>query len=540
MIKKIKASAPGKLMLFGEHAVIYNRPCLVTAVNKRISVEVSENNKNEIFVNAPDVGISKYRCQLCNLGKRKKMPKGLRFVEQGLINFYKEYGIKKAVKIKTKSEFSSKFGFGSSSAVTVALLMTLAKLWKIRIGKQKLFSLAYKTVLDVQGVGSGFDLATAIWGGTVYFVTGGKVILPIKTKKWPLIIGYTGIKADTPTLVRKVNHLYEKYPKIVNQIFDNMAQITKKAKREAKKQNYKILGELMNINQGLLDSLGVGIDRLSRLNSAARNAGAYGAKLSGAGGGDCMIALVRNLANIKLKAKIKTRNNFPKGIGVASSASGFAALTLAASGAVNLTPSKRKLSILARLGSGSACRSIPNGIVEWRKGKDSNSSYSYSLYSPNYWSLIDIVVVVDAKEKKISSTKGHGLAKKSPFFKARIDGLEQKLTAIKKAMKNKNFKKFGEILEKEALNMHAVMMTSTPSLLYWQGKTIEIIQAIKSWRKEGLKSYFTLDAGPTVHVICLKKNLSSVKRKLSQISGIKMLVVNKATRGAHFLNKHLF
>ena len=291
-MKKVRVSAPGKLMLFGEHAVIYDRPCLVTAVNKRIWVEVSENNKDEIIVNAPDVGISKYHCKLSNLGKQKRIPKGVRFIERGLINFYEEYGIKKAVRIKTKSEFSSKFGFGSSSAVTVALLAVMAKLWKIRMEKRKLFSLAYKTVLDVQGVGSGFDLAAAIWGGTIYFVTGGKVILPIKIKKWPLVVGYTGIKADTPTLVRKVNNLYKKYPKVVNQIFDNMAQITKRAKREAIKQNYKALGELMNINQGLLDSLGVSTSELSRLNLAARNAGAYGAKLSGAGGGDCMIALV--------------------------------------------------------------------------------------------------------------------------------------------------------------------------------------------------------------------------------------------------------
>ena len=156
--KPVKASAPGKLMLFGEHAVVYNRPCLVTAVNKRISVEVSEKDGNEIFINAPDVKINKYHCQLSSLGKQKKIPKGLRFVEQGLINFYNEYGIKKAVSIKTKSEFSSKFGFGSSSAVTVALLTAMAKLWNLKIGKQKLFSLAYKTVLDVQGVGSGFDL----------------------------------------------------------------------------------------------------------------------------------------------------------------------------------------------------------------------------------------------------------------------------------------------------------------------------------------------------------------------------------------------
>ena len=249
---------------------------------------------------------------------------------------------------------------------------------------------------------------------------------------------------------------------------------------------------------------------------------------------------VRNLANFKLKAKVKTKNNFPKGTGVASSASGFAALSLAASGAAGLKLSKRKLSILARLGSGSACRSIPDGLVEWRKGKDNDSSYSYSLYSPKYWSLVDMVVAVDAKEKEVSSTAGHELAKESPFFTARVNGLMQKLKAIKKTIKEKDFEKFGEILEEETLNMHAVMMTSTPALLYWQGKTIEIMQAIKKWRHEGVKSYFTVDAGPTVHVICLKKDVLAVKRKLSQISGIKMLIINKVTRGAHFLNRHLF
>jgi len=249
---------------------------------------------------------------------------------------------------------------------------------------------------------------------------------------------------------------------------------------------------------------------------------------------------VRNLADIKLKAKVKTKNNFPKGTGVASSASGFAALSLAASEAAGLKLSKRKLSILARLGSGSACRSIPDGFVEWRKGKDSNSSYSYSLYSPKYWSLVDIVAMVDVKEKKVSSTKGHGLAKKSPFLATRVNGLGQKLKIIKKTIKDKNFEKFGEILEEDTLNMHAVMMTSTPAILYWQGKTIEIMQAIRSWREEGTKSYFTIDAGPTVHIKKKKKDVLSVKRKLSQISGIKMLVVNETAKGAHFLNKHLF
>ncbi|MBP8591485.1 mevalonate kinase [Candidatus Shapirobacteria bacterium] len=292
-MKEVEVSAPGKLMLFGEHAVVYNRPCLVTAVDQRMMVAMEISARQVIEIEAPGVGIRNYRRKVKDLGKGTNIPKGVRFLERAIKNFFDQYQVESGLKIKTKSEFSSQFGFGSSSAVTAATLEGLSILLGINLSKKELFNLAYKTVLDLQGVGSGFDLAAAIWGGTVYFVTGGKRIIPLKKMgKLPLVIGYSGVKAETPTLVRQVESLYLRYPRLVEGIFDHISLLTREAKKALVEGNFKKGGELMNLNQGLLESLGVNTKKLAALIFAAREAGAYGAKLSGAGGGDCMIALV--------------------------------------------------------------------------------------------------------------------------------------------------------------------------------------------------------------------------------------------------------
>lgn len=290
-MRKVKVSAPGKLMLFGEHAVIYNRPCIVTAVDQRISVKIRPVKKSKLLIDAPDVKIVGYCRGIDALGKKTNMPKGVRFLEAAVKNFFEKYKVGSGLKIKTKSEFSSEFGFGSSSAVTVAAIKGLSVLFKVKLSKKGLFDLAYKTVLDVQGMGSGFDLAAAIWGGTVYFVTGGQKIIPLKIKDLPLVVGYSGIKADTPTLVKKVAALRKNNKKLIDGIFDQISFLTNKARTALLDGDFKKTGELMNLNQGLLDALGVNTKKLSCLIFAAREAGAWGAKLSGAGGGDCMIAL---------------------------------------------------------------------------------------------------------------------------------------------------------------------------------------------------------------------------------------------------------
>ncbi len=164
----------------------------------------------------------------------------------------------------------------------------------MKLKEQELFDLSYRTVLDVQGVGSGFDLAAAIWGGTLWFLGGGKTIIPLRGDSLSIVVGYTGIKADTPTLIRKVEEEKRRHSEIIEGVFEAIALITQKAKEVLEEKDWVKLGELMNLNQGLLDCLGVNTKELSSLIYAAREAGAFGAKLSGAGGGDCMIALVNS------------------------------------------------------------------------------------------------------------------------------------------------------------------------------------------------------------------------------------------------------
>lgn len=276
-------------MLLGDHAVVHDRQCLVTAVNQRLSVTVQFwDAPREVILNAQEVGLHDFRFSLSDV---TELPKAARFVAQTVRNFYQQFDLGDGLQIETTSEFQATFGFGSSSAVTVATVKALAELYEISLSPEEIFHLAYKTVLDIQGVGSGFDLAAAIWGGTLLFSTGGQKIQPVKIQHLPLIVGYTGVKADTATLVKQVGQLLQAQPEVVNPIFDTMQVLVEAAETHLTTEDWSALGQAMNIHQGLLSALGVSSWELEQLIFAARQAGAWGAKLSGAGGGDCMIAI---------------------------------------------------------------------------------------------------------------------------------------------------------------------------------------------------------------------------------------------------------
>lgn len=262
-MKKIKTSAPGKLMLFGEHAVVYDYPCIVTSISPRVYVEI-EGIKERSRIEAPQV-------------------KNTQFVERSIDIFNKKYHLSDNLLIRTYSDFSSQYGFGSSSAITVATIYALSKYYKVELTNKEIFELGFKVVKQVQGVGSGFDIAAAIYGGTLYFVTGGKVIEPLSIDKLPLIIGYSGIKADTSNLIKNLKADFN--------IFDNIKKIVESAKLNLVKGELEKTGELMSQNHMYLQQLGVSTKKLDNMCLAAISSGAYGAKLSGAGGGDCMIAL---------------------------------------------------------------------------------------------------------------------------------------------------------------------------------------------------------------------------------------------------------
>ena len=291
MKNSVTVSAPGKLMLLGEHAVVYGYPSLVTAVDQRIFVTVTRLAEPFFLLNAKDVGIDHYRKEISLLGK-ETIPKGVGFTELAVRNFFAAHSCTGGVSIETKAEFSSSFGFGSSSAVTVAVIHALAALFDVTLDKRAVFDLSYQTVLDVQKKGSGFDVAAAVYGGTLFFLTPGKEIIPLDATGMQLVVGYTGIKADTVTLIDAVKEKALRYPEVIQDLYIAMGKSVEGARSALLEKNWKAFGEWMDFDQGYLESLGVSSLPLAKMIHAAREAGALGAKLSGAGKGDCMIALV--------------------------------------------------------------------------------------------------------------------------------------------------------------------------------------------------------------------------------------------------------
>lgn len=289
-MSKITVSAPGKLMLLGEHAVVYNHPCLATAVDQRMKLAVEILDVFEFQLEAEDAKVTAYKKPLTGLEKGD-IPKGAKFIEIAVKNINDKYPLKTGLKITTTSEFSSQLGFGSSSASTVCTVKAVSEILGLNLSNKEIFDLSYKTVLDIQGKGSGFDVAAAVYGGTLYFVTGGKVIEPLNIKSLPLIVGYSGVKADTVTLMNRVKESFANRQDRLTEIYNSIEVLVNDAKIALLKKDWKKFGGLMNENQKYLQELGVSIEKLDNMIDGALKVGAYGAKLSGAGGGDCMIVL---------------------------------------------------------------------------------------------------------------------------------------------------------------------------------------------------------------------------------------------------------
>lgn len=249
---------------------------------------------------------------------------------------------------------------------------------------------------------------------------------------------------------------------------------------------------------------------------------------------------LRALAGVAWRARVDSANTFPSDAGIASSAAAFAALTVAGVAALGLVLDERQLSLLTRRsGSGSACRSIPTGYAEWRIPDGAfdaaawdEESYAVSLAAPEHWALADVVAVVDAGAKKIGSAENHRLAVTSAYFPARLAEVPARIAATRAAIASRDLERLGEAMEADAVSMHAICMTSRPPSFYWNSGTMEIIHAVRSWRDEGLQSYFTVDAGPNVHVICATQDRPELERRLAALPGVRFTIGNGVGIGA--------
>lgn len=229
---------------------------------------------------------------------------------------------------------------------------------------------------------------------------------------------------------------------------------------------------------------------------------------------------IRLIAGIDIYATVESRNNFPVGAGIASSASAFAALTLAGISAVGLTLQSIDLSRLARRGSGSACRSIFGGFVEWYASETDEGSYAESFAAADHWDLQDLIVIISQEHKGVGSTQGHALADTSPLQRARVADAQRRLDVCRRAILNRDFFALASIIELDSNLMHAVMHTSSPPLMYWYPETLQVMTAVTKWRTEGLEVCYTIDAGPNVHCICTKKHMDTIEERLRRIPGI--------------------
>ena len=252
-----------------------------------------------------------------------------------------------------------------------------------------------------------------------------------------------------------------------------------------------------------------------------------------------MLNLVRQRARSKLRAVVSSTNNFPTGAGLASSASGFAALAVAATGAAGLLYGKRELSILARHGSGSAARSIFGGYAEMHAGLEANGSDSYAeeLLTGDDWPLSVVVAITEHGEKPINSTIGMGeSAISSPFYAAWVDTAGRDLADMRAAINARDFTRLGELAEYNCLKLHALMLSTRPALIYWNAATVAAMHAVRGLRADGLPVYFTIDAGPQLKALCLPGDAPVVKAALADIPGVHEVRMSTLGPGAYRLD----
>ena len=282
---QVTASAPGKLVLFGDHAVVHGYPGIVTAVDRRYQVSARRIDAAALQVRTSAGRL--HEVPFAALGETQDPD--IAYVVAAVNQLYARHPLKRGLQLLTSGPRRS-LGLGSSSAITVAALAAASRLYNIDLSPGELYCMARAAVLDVQGLGSGLDVAAAVYGGTCFLERAGEIPEALSVERLPLIIGYSGSKAGTVNLVKRVAGLRSRHPDLVEPVLGAMGRISIRARSCLEEGRWRDLGALTDVNQGLLEALGVSTSQLANLVYAARSAHAWGAKLSGAGGGDCVFA----------------------------------------------------------------------------------------------------------------------------------------------------------------------------------------------------------------------------------------------------------
>lgn len=238
---------------------------------------------------------------------------------------------------------------------------------------------------------------------------------------------------------------------------------------------------------------------------------------------------VRALAGTRVSAAVDSVNSGPTAAGLASSASGFAALVTAAAAALGLELNDTQLSILARRGSGSASRSIHGGFVQWQMGVDANGhdSHGVQVADENHWDIVMIAACVDAGTKDVSSRDGmRRTVDTSPFYRGWLDTVDRDLENVRRGILERDFELLGTAAESNGLKMHATTLAAQPPFTYWLPASLEVMQTVRELRESGVAAYFTMDAGPHVVVLCQPGDAAVVDARLRELPGVKETFVS--------------
>ncbi len=247
--------------------------------------------------------------------------------------------------------------------------------------------------------------------------------------------------------------------------------------------------------------------------------------------------MLRQIAGVDAGAVVTSANDFPTGAGLASSASGYAALVTAGAAALDLDLSSQQLSAIARTGSGSASRSLFGGFVLLRN--DGDDTTCAPVLAPEEWPLAVVVAVTSDEPKAVSSRYGMEQSRlTSPYYRQWVDGHDADLEAGLRCVMERDFAGLAAVAEHSCLKMHAVMMATRPPLLYWSAATMACLDAVRALRGEGEEVFFTVDAGPQVKAVCTAAAIDRVAGTLQSVPGVLRVIVSHLGDGARLTDDH--
>ncbi|MEM2119343.1 MAG: mevalonate kinase [Candidatus Bathyarchaeia archaeon] len=290
----VVASAPAKIILFGEHFVVYGEPAIVLAIDRKAYARVEKRDDNKLHLHSANLNLAGYFKEgtfTAEQGDAREAKAKFEPLRYAVNKVQEKHGQNVGLDININSTVPVGAGLGSSAAVVTAVTAATASLLNVNLTKEEIFRIAFEAEKVVHGTPSGIDPAISTFGGALFFQmdTGFK---PLDIKMdIPLVIGDTGVERSTRVQVEKMRSLVEKYPRVAEPMMRVAREIVLRAMDALKEKDMQALGDLMNINHALLYGMGVSDESLEHLLNAARRAGAAGAKLTGAGGGGCMIAL---------------------------------------------------------------------------------------------------------------------------------------------------------------------------------------------------------------------------------------------------------